>query len=62
MPHFTSVKWIPIPLDATMAEDLQRLANNYNAFLDGMVGATVITADEAAKRKLTHLPDSRIPY
>jgi hypothetical protein len=55
MPHFTSVKWNPVPLDAATAAGLTAsLANNYNAFLDGMVGAGAITADEAAKRKLTY--------
>jgi hypothetical protein len=56
MPHFTSVKWNPIPLDATTAAGLTAsLANNYNAFLDGMVGAGAITAEEAAKRKLAYV-------
>ena len=56
MPHFTSVTWNPIPLDAATAAGLtSSLANNYNAFLDGMVGLTVITAEEAAKRKLTYV-------
>lgn len=54
MPHFTSIPWNAIPLDAATAEALTtNLANNYNAFLDGMVGAGVIDADESALRKLT---------
>lgn len=56
MPHFTAVTWNALPLDAaTAASVTTSLANNYNAFLDGMVGATVITTDEAAKRKLTYV-------
>lgn len=56
MPHFTSVPWNAIPLDAATAENLTtNLANNYNAFLDGMVGvAAGFTAEEAALRKLTY--------
>lgn len=55
MPHFTSVPWNAVPLDETTAGGLTAsLANNYNAFLDGMVAATILTADEAAKRKLTY--------
>jgi hypothetical protein len=55
MPHFTSVTWNAIPLDAANAEALTtNLAANYNAFLDGMVGA-VITAEEAAMRKLSYV-------
>lgn len=56
MPHFTSVTWNALPLDAATASSVtSSLANNYNAFLDGMVGATVITADEAAKRKVAYV-------
>ncbi|MBX2941204.1 MAG: hypothetical protein KF860_02565 [Cyclobacteriaceae bacterium] len=56
MPHFTAVAWNALPLDAgTAASVTTSLANNYNAFLDGMVGATVITADEAAKRKVAYV-------
>lgn len=56
MPHFTLVKWNAIPLDAATAAALTtNLANNYNAFLDGMVGvAAGFTAEEAALRKLTY--------
>jgi hypothetical protein len=56
LPHFTSVPWNAIPLDATTAAGVTtNLANNYNAFLDGMAANAVITADEAAKRKLTYV-------
>ncbi len=52
-PHFTSVAWNPIPLTATDSVALTTgLANNYNAFLNGMVGAGVITANEAALRQI----------
>jgi hypothetical protein len=55
MPHFTSVVWNAVPLDAGTATQLTAsLANNYNAFLDGMVQAAYITSDEAKKRKLTY--------
>ncbi|HRJ28320.1 MAG TPA: hypothetical protein PLV21_10880 [Cyclobacteriaceae bacterium] len=53
MPHFTSVTYNPITLSATQVTDLNVLATNYNGFLDAMVTATVITADEANKRRLT---------
>jgi hypothetical protein len=55
MPHFTSVKWNAIPLDAPTAAFLTaNLANNYNPFLDYMASIDVITAEEAAVRKLTY--------
>jgi hypothetical protein len=53
MPYFTSVTYNAIPLDAATAGSLTtNLANNYNAFLDGMVLGGYITADEAANRKI----------
>lgn len=55
MPHFTSVAWNAVPLNAATADGLTAsLANNYNAFLDGMVGATVITQAEATQRKIAY--------
>lgn len=55
LPHFTAIPWNAIPLDDGNAQALTtNLANNYNAFLDGMVANQVITADEAALRKLTY--------
>ncbi len=55
MPHFTSVVYNPIPLDAATASSLTTsLANNYNAFLDGMVTNLIISAEEAAKRKIEY--------
>jgi hypothetical protein len=55
MPHFRAVPWNAIPLDAATAGTLTtNLANNYNAFLDGMVATARITAEEAALRKLTY--------
>lgn len=57
MPHFTAVPWNAIPLDAATATTLNtNLAANYNGFLDAMVAATVITAEEAARRKLNYAP------
>lgn len=56
MPHFTAVPWNAIPLDETDAGALtSNLANNYNAFLDGMVANQIISADEAALRKLSYV-------
>ncbi len=53
MPHFTAVPWNAIPLDEATASTLTtNLANNYNMFLDGMVAAAKITAEEAASRKI----------
>jgi hypothetical protein len=55
MPHFTSVAWNPIPLDgATAASVMSSLANNYNAFLDGMVALDVIKPEERDDRRLTY--------
>ncbi len=55
LPHFTLVPYNAIPLDAGTAAALTtNLANNYNAFLGGMVANAIITADEATKRKLTY--------
>lgn len=55
MPHFTAVPWNAIPLDAANAQALTtNLASNYNAFLEGMVANQVISADEAAMRKLSY--------
>jgi len=55
MPHFTSVAWNALPLDAATAAGLtSSLANNYNAFLDGMVAATILTPAEAAQRKIAY--------
>jgi hypothetical protein len=55
MPHFTSVAWNVIPLDATTAGGLTAsLAANYNGFLDQLAANKLITADEAAMRKLTY--------
>ena len=55
MPHFTSVPWNAIPLDAATAGALTtNLANNYNNFLDGMAAAEYITVEEAAMRKISY--------
>ncbi len=55
MPHFTSVTWNALPLDATTAAGLTAsLATNYNGFLDNLVAATVLSAEEAAIRKLAY--------
>ncbi len=55
MPHFTAVPWNAIPLDAGTAATLTaNLANNYNDFLDIMAANQIITAEEAALRKLSY--------
>jgi hypothetical protein len=54
MPHFTSVVYNPIPLDATKATALTNtLANNYNGFLNAMANAGAITAAERDKRLIS---------
>jgi hypothetical protein len=56
LPYFYTVTWDAITLDAATAATLtSSLANNYNAFLDGMVGAGVITAAERDKRRITYV-------
>src|SRR5690606_24558205 len=55
MPHFTSVAWNAVPLDATTAAMVKAsLADNYNAFLEGMVAATIIDEEEKSLRMLTY--------
>lgn len=54
MPHFTSVPYNAIPLDAATASNLTtNLATPYNGFLNAMVGASVITAAERDQRLLS---------
>jgi hypothetical protein len=54
MPHFTSVVYNPIPLDAAKATALTNtLAANYNGFLNAMANAGAITAAERDKRLVT---------
>jgi hypothetical protein len=56
LPFFSTVSYKPIPLDAATAAYLRsQLAVNYNAFLDAMVANQIISADEAAQRKLTYV-------
>jgi hypothetical protein len=55
LPHFSLVPYNAIPLDAGTAGVLTtQLANNYNAFLDGMAANMIITSAEATKRKLVY--------
>jgi len=54
LPYFYTVTWNAITLDAATATSLSgSLAANYNAFLDGMVTNSIITAEERNKRRLT---------
>lgn len=56
MPHFTSVTWNAIPLDAGTAGVLNtNLANPYNQFLQVMVENKVISAPEATLRTLAYI-------
>lgn len=56
MPHFTSVTWNALPLDATTAGGLTiSLANNYNGFLDYLVSQTLLSPEEAALRKIAYV-------
>ncbi len=53
LPYFYTVPWNTITLDAGTATTLTtNLANNYNAFLDGMVTNLIITDVERTKRRL----------
>lgn len=55
IPHFTTVKWNAIPLDAATASNVTtNLANNYNAFLDQVAAAGAITAAERDLRKISY--------
>lgn len=55
MPHFTAVPWNAVPLDAPTATLVTTsLANNYNAFLEGMVALSIIDEDEMALRMLAY--------
>ena len=55
MPHFTAVAWNAIPLDAATATvATSALANNYNAFLDGMLAANIIDQSERNLRGLSY--------
>lgn len=55
MPHFTSVPWNAVPLDAATAGMVEAsLADNYNAFLEGMVALSVIDEEEMALRMLAY--------
>jgi len=55
LPYFSTVAYNPIPLDANTAAYLKaNLADNYNAFLAGMVANQVITQDEMNKRVVSY--------
>ncbi|MFD0998482.1 hypothetical protein ACFQ21_04160 [Ohtaekwangia kribbensis] len=55
IPHFTTVKWNAIPLDAaTAATVTTNLANNYNGFLDQIASLGIITAAERDLRKVSY--------
>lgn len=54
IPYFFTVPWNAIPLDATSAASVTtNLATPYNGFLQNLVTAGVITADEAQRRTLS---------
>jgi hypothetical protein len=60
LPYFTTVKWNNIAFDAAKPVDVGTVAllnsnfGGFNAALDGLAGAGLITAAEAAKRKVTY--------
>lgn len=55
LPHFSLIPYNAVPLDAGTAAALtSNLSNNYNGFLNSMVGAGAITAAERDKRLLTY--------
>jgi hypothetical protein len=56
MPHFTSVKWNPIPLDATTAAAVGSGFAGYNAAIDGLIASGSTSAAlkaELATRKVS---------
>lgn len=53
IPHFTTVPYNPVPLDATTAGALNQGFAQYNGGLQVARGAGLITADEATKRTIT---------
>ncbi|MBL7849407.1 MAG: hypothetical protein JNN04_00800 [Cyclobacteriaceae bacterium] len=62
LPYFTTVAWNAVEFKSTNCTDAATLAllngmtgfGGYNAALDGLVAAMVITAEEAAKRKVVY--------
>src|SRR5690606_3188975 len=55
IPYFTTVPWNAIELPQASADQLNAaLSVNYNAFLDGMKQAGVLTDEEVAKRKVNY--------
>lgn len=55
-PYFTTIPYNSIPLDAATAAGVQAaLGDNYNAFLNAMVGAGAITAAERDRRLLNYV-------
>jgi hypothetical protein len=56
MPHFTSIKWNPIPLDAATAGAVSTGFAGYNAAIDGLIASGSTSAAlkaELATRKVT---------
>jgi hypothetical protein len=55
MPHFQAVAWNAIPLDAGTAAAVEaNLADNYNAFLEGMAAMSVISEEELELRTIEY--------
>ncbi len=54
LPFFRAVPFNAVPLDDATATTLNGAFAGFNAALDGLVGATLISADEASKRKVSY--------
>ncbi|MEO1054690.1 MAG: hypothetical protein AAFX87_28925 [Bacteroidota bacterium] len=53
IPFFRAVPWNPIPLDEATATQLNTGFEGYNAALQGLVGAMLLSAEDAAARTIT---------
>ena len=54
LPYFRAVPWNAVPLDGATATQLNQGFAGLNAALDGLAGNSLITAQEAAKRKVSY--------
>jgi lysophospholipase L1-like esterase len=61
LPYFTTVPYNPVALDAAKATALNSGYASYNGGLQAMVGAGVITADEATKRTINFTASATNP-
>lgn len=61
LPFFRAVPYNPVPLDEANASALNAGFLGFNAALDGLVGATLLSVDDANKRKVTYAAGSTNP-